>query len=206
MPPGLILISYSPTVPLISTLNTDSDVGEETDMVRSTGILPRETDSGATERGEAELPISTLTPWDNLVMAPTRAPKSMLLAASERSGMTVMGATSTGPRKMGFFSSPDMRADMGLDCWPETWTLRLPSAPVPFTLATMGSFSWSSDPRTIASASTFMVTMVSSGEGWILWDIKVGRAKETQNFSVLAENYLMFDESLLGGGKFQAYT
>jgi len=48
--------------------------------------------------------------------------------------------------------------------------------------------------------------MVSSGEGWILWDIKVGRAKETQNFSVLAENYLMFDESLLGGGKFQAYT
>ncbi len=162
MPLRLIMISYWPTVPLISTLKTDSEVGEETDMVRSTGILPRETDSGARDKGEAELPISTFTPWDNLVMAPTRAAKSMLLAASERSGMTLIGATSTFPRAMGFFSSPDMRAEMGLDCWPETWTLRAPSAPVPFTLATMGSFSWSSDPRTIASASTFMVTMVSS--------------------------------------------
>ena len=36
MPLRLIMISYWPTVPLISTLNTDSEVGEETDMVRST--------------------------------------------------------------------------------------------------------------------------------------------------------------------------
>jgi len=45
-----------------------------------------------------------------------RAVKSMLLAAWERSGMTVMGATSSGREAMGFFSSPDMRADMGFDC------------------------------------------------------------------------------------------
>jgi len=66
MPLRLIMISYSPTVPLISTLKTDSDEGEETDMVRSTGIFPRATDRGATARGALELPMSTLTPWTAL--------------------------------------------------------------------------------------------------------------------------------------------
>jgi hypothetical protein len=96
--------------------------------------------------------------------------------------MTVMGATSTLPRAMGFFSSPDMRADMGLDSCPESCTLRAPSAPVPFTLATMGCFSWSPDP--ITAASTFMVTMVSSERALDFLGYKCGREMwRAQEFS-----------------------
>ena len=74
-----------------------------------------------------------------------------------------MGETSMGATAMGLLESPIIRADMGPDSPPETWTLKAPSFPVPFTLATMGCFSWSSDPWTVAlaSASTLKVTIVS---------------------------------------------
>ena len=99
---------YSPIVPLISTLKTVSSAGDVTEMVRSTGILPR-----AMDRGAPEFATSTFTPWESLVSAATTAPMFNVSAATFRSGTTVTGAIEIGPTATGFWASPDILAEIG---------------------------------------------------------------------------------------------
>jgi len=157
-------IYFSPTVPLISTLKTVSAAGEVTDMVRSTGILPR-----AMENGAPELATSIFTPSDNLVSASTIAATFSNSAADLRSGTTVMGAIEMGPSL-------------------ETWMLNPPFLPVPLTLATMGYLSCSSDPWTLACASSLKDTIRSPVVIWIFSDIKDGRACSESLISMMRFN------------------
>jgi hypothetical protein len=84
-------------VPLISTLNTVSCAGEETQIVRSTGILPKAIDIG----DPPGFDTSTFKPSDILAIALTRLGIFRHSAACLISGTTDISVTEIGATAIG---------------------------------------------------------------------------------------------------------